>query len=66
MTGIKCNNCGHVMDRIQAITQIAGKVLKGIASSFSTTVIDSTLAGSANEAGVKCPKCGKTECWSPN
>jgi hypothetical protein len=54
------------MDRIQAAVQIAAKVAKAVYNSFSAAPADSALAAAANEAGVKCPKCGKTECWSPN
>jgi phage FluMu protein Com len=73
MTGIKCTKCGHVIDRTQTATQIGVKILRDVCGISSTvgirdagSAIDSVLAGGATEAGIKCPKCGGTNCFVAN
>lgn len=70
MPGIKCSECGYIMDKTQAITQITTKTLRdvykvNVSASGLGNMLDSFLAGCATETGIKCPKCDKVRSFVP-
>ena len=72
MTGVKCLNCGHVMDRVETATYIGTTIVdrylpaanRGSADniqSCSHSAVDKALAGAGNGISIKCPSCGNTK-----
>lgn len=77
MPGVKCLNCGHVMDRVESATYIATSVFdRYINRAVSTAnkhaihsafgVADKGLSGACNGLQLTCPRCGNKSSFTPN
>lgn len=78
---MKCRKCGRTMDLWEFATYVEAYFIKLVAaaavpfivtaikqklSSGTRGIIDSSMAGLANNFEIACPKCKKPNCWDPD